>query len=147
MIWRCAEVMKIDIKRWDGVLICCESSWAMSHFPHSSHRTNRRCLLQEFVSSCNTNLLLKITISSKRVTPGHQSWLSISSASGYFNQGCVFGHVPKAAWTIKEILQFSNSGKCGWPYDSFQLDLTGNLYSHQPQYLQSTDNFGFVART
>lgn len=137
-------------KRWDDVLIGCESSWALSHFPRPSHRTNRWCLLQEFVSSCNTDLLLKITICCRRVTPGHQPWLSTSSASGYLNQGCVFGHVPKAslaAWTIKEILQFFNSGKCGWPYDSFQLDLTGNLYSHQPQYLQSTDNSGLVART
>jgi len=53
---------------------------------------------------------------------------------------------PKPPQLLEPLMIFSNSGNCGWPYDSLQLDLIGNLYSHQPQYLQSTDNFGLVAR-
>lgn len=110
MIWRRVEAMKIDIKRWARVLIRCESSRALSHFPHPGHRTNPWCLLQEFVSSCNTDLLLKTSICSKRVMPGHQPWLSTSSASGYLNQGRVcLAMSPKLPRLLEPLKKSSSS--------------------------------------
>lgn len=128
-----------------------DSSSAMSHFPHlRKWMYHPSCTI---VSSHNTNLLLK-TFCSNRVLPGHCAQGGLRGWGGSLAFTCQWllrapmcpAVPPGPPPLLKPLTKFSNPGNCGRPYNSFQLDLTGNLYSHQPQYLQSIDNFGLVAR-
>lgn len=125
--------------------------WAISHIPV---RKLIYCPSCTVVLSCNTNLLLKIFCSNSHARPpsttgpyGGEGSLAFTCQWLFKTRAAMcLAMPPKPPQLLEPLMKFSNSGDCSWPYDSFQLDLIWNLYSHQPQYLQSTDNLGLVAR-